>query len=194
MRDPEDVFDEKVWALLSKQSLSREELEGAVHILYEHFILKIMGVLVKAGSDEISAEDITKEAIERAIKSYKKGKAKFVTYTTKIALNILFEKYRKGLLPPRRTKQIEEETTTPANIAHSDVYEVEDDPVEKSEFIKKVETVFHLLPREDQVLINFDINGVPKESYMGLYGVSDALYRQRKLRAYNKLRSLLSEQ
>jgi DNA-directed RNA polymerase specialized sigma24 family protein len=194
MKGTEDVFDAKVWALLSKQPLSCEEANEAARILYEHFIPKIMGVLHKAGSDVISAEDITKEAIDRAIKTYRKGQAKFLTYVTRIALNIQYDRYRKGLVPEHGLQPLEDVKQSDENLSVSDPpFELEDGRVEKSKMIRMIELVFRKLSEEYQVLIRFDIQDVPKEFYMELYGINDTLYRQRKRRAYNKLRSLLSD-
>ncbi|HAL56424.1 MAG TPA: hypothetical protein DCP63_08115 [Bacteroidetes bacterium] len=66
--------------------------------------------------------------------------------------------------------------------------------MEESDFVNRVRTIFPLLSQEDRILIQFDIQGVPKESYIQLYGISETAYRQRKSRAYARLRGLYNRE
>jgi len=191
MTEQEDVFDKKIWGLLCGQLRDREEIKKVAQVLNDEFIPKVMGVLRKLGVDEITAEGITKEAVDKAANSYQPGKAKFLTFVTRIALNIRIDRYRQGLSPAQPSKSFDEDTVRMSESMTT--LPVDPDPPMRSEFMKKVDLVAPLLSQESRILIQFDIQGVPKESYMKLYSISESAYRQRKLRAYERLRDLYNE-
>lgn len=189
MKGNKDVFDQKIWALLSGRLQDPKEIKEVAQILCNEFIPRVIGVLWKLGVDETTAEEIAMEAVYRAANTYQPGRAKFLTFVTKIALNIRIDKYRQGLLPSQAVQPLDDalRPEIPRELHMSD------GPDKISEFIKKVNSVAPLLSQEDRILIQFDIQGVPKESYMQIYNISDAAYRQRKTRAYERLRDLYNE-
>lgn len=192
MKGNEDVFDQRIWALLSGQLRDPNEIKEVAQILNDEFIPRVIGVLKKYGVDETTGEGIAKEAVDKAAKTYQPGRAKFLTFVTRIALNIRVDKYRQGLLPSQTPQSLDDDALKLQEVL-SDSPSMVDSP-EESEFMKKVNSVAPLLSQEDRILIQLDIQGVPKESYMQFYGISETAYRQRKSRAYEKLRDLYNKQ
>jgi DNA-directed RNA polymerase specialized sigma24 family protein len=191
MKGNEDVFDKRIWALLSGQLRDAKEIKGIAQVLNDEFIPRVIGVLRNLGVDQTTAEEIAMEAIYRAANTYQPGRAKFLTFVTRIALNVRIDKFRQGLLPSQSFQSLDQEALRLAEAPNEPP--MSDGPNETSEFIKKVNSVAPLLSQEDRILIQFDIQGVPKESYMQRYNISDAAYRQRKTRAYERLRDLYNE-
>lgn len=189
MKENEDVFDQKIWALLSGQLRDPKELKEAAQVLNTEFMPRVIGVLKKQGVDEITAEGIAKEAIDKAVKTYRPGKAKFLTFVTRIALNLRIDKYRQGHIPGQTPLSLDDEELKLQDVL-SDLPETLDPP-ELSKFMRLVNSVVPKLLQEDRILIQYDIQGVPKESYMILYRLTDSAYRQRKSRAYERLRALI---
>ena len=149
-------------------------------------------MLKKIGVDEITAEEIAKEAVDRAVRAFRPGIAKFLTFTTRIALNIRIDRLRKGSLLTQRPEALDDNLLRPQGlVTNSEIPITEDDIGERSEFMKKIDSVIHLISQEDRVLIQFDIQDVPKESYMQIFNISKEAYRQRKSRAYHKLQELI---
>lgn len=195
-------FDQRIWALLSGRlsdaavrhrdlgdaGNESQEIKNVARILNDEFIPRVIGVLKKLGVDEITSEEIAKEAVDKAVNAYNPGRAKFLTFVTKIALNIRIDRYRRGLLPNLNLQSLKDDIPTSQEV-FDDPSEAADHP-EESEFVKRVRSVLSLLSQEDRILIQFDIQEMPKESYMQLYGIGKTAYRQRKSRAYARLRDL----
>ncbi|HEV8538103.1 MAG TPA: hypothetical protein VGR15_04175, partial [Bacteroidota bacterium] len=87
-RPERDVIDERIWALLSGRVSDPGEIREIARRLNDEFMPRVMGVLKKIGVDETTSEDIAKEAIDKAVNTYNPGIAKFLTFVTRIALNI----------------------------------------------------------------------------------------------------------
>lgn len=189
MKGNEDVFDKRIWALLSGQLPDPKEIKEVAQVLNDEFIPRVIGVLKKYGVDEITGEEIAKEAVDKAARTYQPGRAKFLTFVTRIALNIRVDKYRQGLLPSHIPLSLDDEALKLQEVLSDSPSS--QDPNEGSEFIRTVNSVAPILSQEDRILIQFDIQGVPKESYMELYGITGSAYRQRKSRAYERLRELM---
>ncbi|HLX12148.1 MAG TPA: sigma-70 family RNA polymerase sigma factor [Bacteroidota bacterium] len=189
-------LENKVWDLLANQTTSRNAAREAAKILHEYVIPKMMGLLVKRGADRITAEEVCKEAVDRAItliRRFDPKKAKLSTWMTRIALNIFRDKYRKHLIPASRVESLNEfPEQERGDVPTSGESIIEDDPQEESAFIGLVRKVFPSLSKEEQDLVNYFIQDLPKEKYMESYSISDDLYRQRKLRTFEKLRLLLT--
>ena len=195
MKGNEDVLDQKIWGLLSGQLQDRKEIGQVAQILNDQFIPRVMGVLKRLGVDEITAEGIAKEAVDKAIKTFRPGKAKFLTFVTKIALHIRIDRFRRGLLPALALYSIDDESLElQERLSNSEIPAIEDDRPERSEFMRKIDSVMHLMTQEDRLLIQLDIQSVPKESYMEIFDISEGTYRQRKSRAYHRLRELFDRQ
>lgn len=195
MKEKENVFEEKALALLSSQSLDREETREAAKVLNEHIIPKMMGVLKKLGADITTAEEVAKQAVDKVTKMITKfdpSRARLSTWMTKIAINLLNEKRRKGLIP--LTQPISLESTHPSlehEFYNTQIESIENNPLEESEFVRKIKSVLHLLSVEERTIISFELNCVPKEFYMKAYSISDDAYRQRKSRTYKKVRDMV---
>lgn len=188
MKENDAVFDRKIWALLSGYLHDPEEVKEVAQVLNDEFVPRVMGVLKKCGVDETTCEEIAKEAVDKAAKAYQPGRAKFLTFVTKIALNIRIDRYRQGLLPSQTPHSLDDDTLKLQETLADSPGTV--DPPGKSKFIRDVNSVVPLLSQEDRILIQFDIQDVPSESYKQLYGLSETAYRKRKSRAYERLRDL----
>ncbi|MBM4168430.1 MAG: sigma-70 family RNA polymerase sigma factor [Ignavibacteria bacterium] len=182
--------NQRIWALLSGYLQDPQEIKRIARVLNDDFIPRVIGVLKKFGVDEVTGEDIAKEALDKAARAYEPGRAKFITFVTGIALNIRIDRYRRGLLQPAQMQSLGSDT--PVHVFED--ASVIDDPPEDSEFVKRVRTIFPLLSQEDRILIQLDIQGVSKESYMELFGIGEQAYRQRKSRAYRRLKMMYGKE
>lgn len=191
MKGNDDVFDKRIWALLSGQLRDPKEIKEVAQVLNTEFVPRVIGVLKIYGVDEITGEEIAKEAIDKGVKTYRPGKAKFLTFVTRIALNLRIDRYRQGSLPNQTPLSLDDEDLKLQDVLSAPPDSL--DPPEVSKFMRLVNSVAPMLSQEDRNLIQYDIQGVPKESYMTFYRLTDSAYRQRKLRAYERLRRLIEK-
>lgn len=185
MNRDEDALDRRIGELYRGELDDPVEVKEIARVLHDHIMPRIIGVLVRFGTEMIAAEEIAKEAVDKAVPSYQYGKASFTTYATKIALNIRADRYRRGLLSPSSMQRLSEDLVD----VDPDVPGMEEGSSE-SKLIRELNPLLRFLSQEDRILIQLDIQDVPKESFMEIYGVGEAAYRQRKSRAYRRLRAL----
>ncbi|HNH34007.1 MAG TPA: sigma-70 family RNA polymerase sigma factor [bacterium] len=185
MNEGEDLSDIKVFRLLSQQSLSTAEAKLAADILYKEFIPKIIGVLVKSGAERILAEDMAKTAVYKAIvciKTYNPTKAKLITWVTKIAINLFFDKCRAG-------RNIDTYSLNNSTIADEPV---PDDEKGEPKQMEKLKDCVQKLSKDDQLLIQYELYRT-KNEFLEEFHITDDTYRTRKSRALQQLRLLVKD-
>jgi DNA-directed RNA polymerase specialized sigma24 family protein len=187
MRD-EDPTGRRILALFRGELVDPAGAKEAARLLNDDVIPRIIGVLTKLRTERIAAEEIAKEAVDKAVLSYAPGKARFSTYATRIALNIRVDRYRRGLLSPLSMQGLGEAALV-QNTDPADPVEIDEASAE-SRFVRELNPLISLLSLEDRILIRLDLQGAPRESFMEIAAVGEGAYRQRKSRAYRRLQAL----
>ena len=123
------------------------------------------------------------------------------TWITRIALNNLYDRRRKGGLPTKGVISIQGHLGDLEGALEADPLDTEeaqeiDFNEEQTEYdsdiVRGVKSVWHLLSDEERTILHFDLYE-SKERYLEEFNVTDDLYRKRKSRAYEKLRDLVTK-